>query len=79
MQKVHHYKKILLYIKMGETSYCQRNSETMLNRSKYYYGNNKAVLTEKAKYKYRELSEEQKNIKRECGKNRNKKMSEEKK
>ena len=36
----------------------------ILNRAKRYYENNKEVLGEKAKNKYRELSEEEK-IKRE--------------
>ena len=36
------------------------------------------MLREKAKNKYRELSEEQKNVKREYGKNRHKNMSEKK-
>ena len=37
----------------------------MSNRAKDYYENNKKLLSEKAKNKYRELSEEDKNIKRE--------------
>ena len=36
-----------------------------LNRGKNYYENNKKVLRDKAKYKYSELSEDEKNIKRE--------------
>ena len=36
------------------------------------------MLREKAKNKYRELSEEQKNVKREYGRNRYKNMSEKK-
>ena len=39
----------------------------------------KEVLREKAKNKYRELSEEETNIKREYGRNRYHKVSEEKK
>ena len=54
---------------MGETTYYQKNIETVLNRAKDYY-QNKEVLGEQAKNKYRELSEEEKNIKREYGKNR---------
>ena len=77
MKKVDHYNFFLLYIKMDETTY-QKNKETILNRAKDYYGNNKEVLTEKPKNKYRELSEEKKNIKREYGRNRYKNMSEEK-
>ena len=67
----------LLYIKMGETTYCQRNREIILNRAKEYYENNKEVLAKKAKNKYRELSNEKKNVKREYGRNRYKNMSEE--
>ena len=42
-----------------------------MNRTTYYknkYENNKQVLRQKAKNKYRELYEEEKNIKREYGK-----------
>ena len=70
MKKVDYYKISLLYIKMPETTYYQRNRETVLNRAKYYYENNTEVLREKAKNKYRELSEEEKNIKRKYGRNR---------
>ena len=47
----------------------QRNREVILNRAKDYYENNKKLLRERerAKNKYRELSEEEKNIKREYG------------
>ena len=53
---------------MSETTYYQRNREVILNRAKDYYENNKELLRERAKNKYRELSEEEKNIKREYGK-----------
>ena len=53
---------------MSETTYYQRNREVVLNRVKDYYKNNKELLRERAKNKYRELSEEEKNIKREYGK-----------
>ena len=53
---------------MSETTYYQRNREVILNRAK-----------ERAKSKYRELSEEEKYIKRENGKKRYHNMSEEKK
>ena len=49
---------------MGETTYYQRNKETILNRAKDYYENNKKVLRGNAKNKYKELSEEDKNIKK---------------
>ena len=55
---------------MSVTIYYQRNREVILNRANEYYKNNKEVLREKAKNKYRELSEEEKNIKREYGRNR---------
>ena len=50
---------------MSETNYYQRNREVILNRAKDYYENNKELMIERAKNKYRELSEEEKNIKRE--------------
>ena len=40
----------------------------ILNRAKDYYENNKELLRERAKNKYRELSEVEKNMKREYGK-----------
>ena len=49
MKKVDYYKIILLYIKIGETTYYQRNRATVLNREKDYYENNKEELREKAK------------------------------
>ena len=51
----------------------------MLNRVDEYYENNKEVLRQKAKIKYRELSEKEKNIKKEYGRNTYHNMSEEKK
>ena len=44
-----YYKIFLLHIKMGETTYCQRNRETILYRAKGYYQNNKEVLREREK------------------------------
>ena len=49
---------------MSDKTYYQRNRDVILNRAKDYYKNNKKVLRDKAKNKYRELSEEEKNIKR---------------
>ena len=43
--------------------------DMILNVANDYYENNKGVLREKGKNKYRELSEEEKNIKREHGRN----------
>ena len=59
----------LLNVKMRDrTTNYQRNRKRILNRAKKYK-NNKQVLREKAKNKYikKELSEEEKSIKRECG------------
>ena len=53
---------------MSEKTYYQRNRELILKKAKDYYENNKELLRERAKNKYRELSEEEKNIKREYGK-----------
>ena len=63
MKKLDCYEKFLLYMKMGETTYQKKNRETILNGAKYYYENNKVVLRENAKNKYRESSGEKKNIK----------------
>ena len=67
---------------MGESpylTYYQRNRGVIINRAKYYYGNDKERLREQARDKYRNLSEEETNKKREYGKNRYHNMSEEKK
>ena len=45
---------------MSETIYYQRNREVILNRAKDYDENNKELLRERAKNKYRDLSEEEK-------------------
>ena len=47
---------------MSGTTYYQKNREVILNRAKGYYENNKKSLRERerAKNKYRELSEEEK-------------------
>ena len=44
MKKVDFYNFFLHYIKMAETTYYQRNRETVLNRAEDYYENNKEVL-----------------------------------
>ena len=41
-----------------ETYYKKNKTETILNRAKEYYENDKERLREQAKNKYRELSEE---------------------
>ena len=55
---------------MNETTYCQRNRKIILNRAKEYYKNNKEKLVGKARKNYRELSDEEKNITGEYGRNR---------
>ena len=45
---------------MSEKTYYQRNTDVMLNRAKDYYENDKERLREQARYKYRNLSEEEK-------------------
>ena len=64
---------------MNEKTYYQRNREVILKKTKDYYENNKELLRERerAKNKYRELSEEKKNIKTEYGRKRYHNMSEE--
>ena len=69
----------LLYIKMDNTIYYQRNRDIVLNKAKEYYKNNNERLKKQARDKYRNLSEEDKNKKREYGKNRYHNMSEGKK
>ena len=64
---------------MSETTYYQKNRKVILNSAKYYCENNKELLRERAKNKYRELLLEEKDIKREYSKNRYHNMSEEKK
>ena len=63
---------------MSGVTYYQRNREVILNRAKYYYETDKERLREKARDKYRNLSEEDKK-KKEYGKNRYHNMPEEKK
>ena len=79
MKKMDYCNFFLLYMKMSEKNYCQRNKKKILNRAKDYYKNNRERLKKQERKKYRELPVEEKNIKREYGKNRYKNMSEEKK
>ena len=53
---------------MSEKTCYQRSKEIILNRAKEYYKNNKEALREKARNKYRELSEKEKDIKTEWNK-----------
>ena len=50
---------------MSVKTYYQTNREVILNRAKRYYLGNIEELREKAKNKYRELSQEEKDIMRE--------------
>ena len=61
---------------MTETTYYQRNKEVMVNRVKDYYQNNKEILRKKARNKYRQLSEQEKAIKRQYGRSRFQNMAE---
>ena len=47
---------------MSEITCYQRNRAIMLNRAKKYYENNKELLPEQAKDKYRSLSEDEKDM-----------------
>ena len=60
-------------------TYYQKIRDVILNRTKDYYENDKVINIDKAGDKYRNLSEVEKNKKREYGKNRYLNMSEEKK
>ena len=60
-------------------TYYQKNRDAILNRYKDCYANIKGRLIKQARDKYRNLSEEEKNRKREYGINRHRNMSEEEK
>ena len=64
---------------MDNIIYYQRNRDVALNKAKEYYKNNNERLKKQTWDKYRNFSEEDKNKKREYGKNRYHNMSEEKK
>ena len=67
---------------MGENTnltYYQKNRDVILNAAKDYYENNNERLGMQAGDKYRNLSEEEKNFKKEYGKNICRSMSEEEK
>ena len=56
---------------MSENTHLTHNQkirDVILNKAKDYYKNNKERLREQARHKYRNLSEEEKNKKREYGK-----------
>ena len=48
-----------------KTTYYRKNKGIILNKAKEYYENNKERVTGHARNKYRELSEKEKDIKRE--------------
>ena len=52
---------------IADLTYYQKSRNVILNKAKDYYKNNKERLKEQARDKYRCLSEEEKNIKREYG------------
>ena len=61
-------KENLTYLTYCQLTYYQRNRDVILNRAKAYYENDQERLREQARDKYRDLSEEEKNKKREYGK-----------
>ena len=52
---------------MSDLTYYQRNKDVIINRAKNYYENDKKRLRKQARDKYRNLSEANKNKKREYG------------
>ena len=50
---------------MSGTTYYQRNREVILNRANEYYRNNRDELKLSSRDKYIELSEEEKDVKRQ--------------
>ena len=56
-----------------------KETETISNTAKEYYGKNKKRLRKKARTKYKDLTEGEKQIKRKYGRNRYHNMSEENK
>ena len=58
----------LLCLKISNLTYYQRNRAVVVNSAKYYYDNDKERSRDHARDKYRNLSEEEKNKKREYGK-----------
>ena len=60
-------------------TYYQKTWDVIRNIAKDYYGNNEERLRMQARDKYRNLSDEEKNEKREYGINRRRNISEEEK
>ena len=63
---------------MSDLNYYQRNRDVILNGEKDYCENDAERLRQQARYKYRNLSEEEKNKKKKYGNNKYYNMSEEK-
>ena len=61
---------------MSEETHYQKHRDVILKWANDYYENDQKRLREQAKSKYKQLSEEGKNIKREYGRNRYHNMSE---
>ena len=66
-----------LDIRKKEYFLSKKNRERLLEQAKPYYKSDKEKLQEKARNRYRELSNAEKYIKREYGRNRYKNMPEE--
>ena len=60
-----------------KTIHYRKNRDIIINRAKEENKNNQGRLKEQARDKYRELSKEEKDIKREYGRNRYKNISDE--
>ena len=58
------------------STFYHKNKEIILKKAKQYYKNGKERLWEQVKNRYRELSNKEKNTKREYGRNRSLNMSE---
>ena len=70
MKKVDYYDFFTIYKNKSENCLSWRKQRIILNRGNEYYKNNQVRLSEKARNKYWELSDKEKNIKREYGRNR---------
>ena len=67
------------YKKVSGATYYERNRDVILNREKDYYENNKELLRERAKNKYRELPKNEKDVKRQYQRDRYHNMTAEEK
>ena len=55
---------------MTKTTYYQKNRDVLLSKSKEYYRNNRELIREGTNNKYKLLSEDEKEIRREYHRNR---------